>query len=161
LADSFTGQKGIIIADINGVIVYYNDTMGRIDDIDPKTVLAKKVTDIYDLTDNTSMVMECIKTGRSIINRVFFYRISTGKVVNTIHSVYPLLSWKRLTGAICFVKSYTMLGKTVASVAVARKKSNLGNDTRFTFADIVGAHPDLLRSVDTARMAANSPSPVP
>jgi len=83
-------------------------------------------------------------------------------VVNTIHSVFPLFRKGRLTGAICFVKDYNILDKTIASTStlMTDKKPDIGNGTRFTFADIIGSDPEILGCLKTARMAADSPSPI-
>jgi arginine utilization regulatory protein len=153
-------DEGIIITDMAGVIVYYNAAMARIDDLDPEDALGKKVTDIYDLTDDTSNVMECIKNGRPIVNRHFFYRTRMGKVANTIHRVFPLLRDGRQVGTICLVKDYNVLEETIASVAIPKKKSELNNGTIYTFGDIIGENPAFMRAVNTAVMSANSPSPV-
>jgi arginine utilization regulatory protein len=153
-------DEGVIITDMAGVIVYYNEAMARIDDLDPEDALGKKVTDIYDLTDDTSNVMECIKNGRPIVNRHFFYRTRMGKVANTIHRVFPLLRDGRQVGTICLVKDYNVLEETIASVAIPKKKSELNNGTIYTFGDIIGENPAFMRAVNTAVMSANSPSPV-
>ena len=153
-------DEGVIITDMAGVIVYYNEAMARIDDLDPRDALGKKVTEVYDLTDDTSNVMECIKNGRPIVNRHFFYRTRMGKVANTIHRVFPLLRDGRQIGTICLVKDYNVLEETIASVAIPKKKSDLNNGTIYTFSDIIGENPAFIRAVNTAVMSANSPSPV-
>ncbi|MGD2037153.1 MAG: sigma 54-interacting transcriptional regulator [Desulfobacterales bacterium] len=153
-------DEGVIITDMAGVIVYYNEAMASIDDLVPEDVVGKKVTEIYDLTDDTSNVMECIKNGRPIVNRHFFYRTRMGKVANTIHRVFPLLCDGRQDGTICLVKDYNVLEETIASVAIPKKKSELNNGTIYTFADIIGENPAFMRAVNTAVMSANSPSPV-
>ena len=153
-------DEGVIITDMAGEIVYYNEAMGKIDDLDPFDALGKKVTEVYDLTDDTSNVMECIKNGRPIVNRHFFYRTRMGKVANTIHRVFPLLRDERQIGTICLVKDYNVLEETIASVAIPKKKSDLNNGTIYTFDDIIGDNPAFIRAVNTAVMSANSPSPV-
>jgi len=153
-------DEGVIIADTAGVIVYYNDAMARIDDLSPRFPLGKKVTEVYDLTDDTSVIMECLKTRRPIVNRHLFYRTRMGKVANTIHRAFPLLRDRRLIGAICLVKDYNVLEETITSVAIPKKQSDLNNGTNYTFADIIGENPAFMRAVNTAVMAANSPSPV-
>ena len=153
-------DEGVIITDMAGEIVYYNEAMARIDDLDPGDALGKRVTEVYDLTDDTSNVMECIKNGRPIVNRHFFYRTRMGKVANTIHRVFPLLRDGRQIGTICLVKDYNVLEETIASVAIPKKKSDLNNGTIYTFSDIIGENPAFIRAVNTAVMSANSPSPV-
>jgi arginine utilization regulatory protein len=153
-------DEGVIIADTAGVIVYYNNAMAKIDDMNPRYPVGKKVTEVYDLTEETSVIMECLKNQRPIVNRHFFYRTRMGKVANTIHRAFPLFRDRQLSGVICLVKDYNVLEETIASVAIPEKKSDLNNGTSYTFADIIGENPAFLRAVNTAVMAANSPSPV-
>jgi arginine utilization regulatory protein len=153
-------DEGVIITDMAGEIVYYNEAMAKIDDLDPGDALGKKVTEVYDLTDDTSNVMECLKNGRPIVNRHFFYRTRMGKVANTIHRVFPLRRDGRQIGTICLVKDYNVLEETIASVAIPKKNSVLNNGTVYTFGDIIGENPAFIRAVNTAVMSANSPSPV-
>jgi arginine utilization regulatory protein len=153
-------DEGIIITDRKGVIVYYNPAMAKIDDLEPEYPLGKKVIEVYDLTDDTSVIMECLKNGRPIVNRHLFYRTRLGKVANTIHRVFPLFSGERLIGAVCFVRDYHVLAETIASIAMPNPKSERDNGTIYTFEDIIGDHPAFLRAVNTAMMAANSPSPI-
>jgi arginine utilization regulatory protein len=153
-------DEGVIIVDHQGSIVYYNDTMAKIDDLTTEYTLGKTITKVYDLNDDTSMIMKCLTTRRPIINQTFFYRTRMGKVANTIHSVFPLLDGDALTGAICFVKDYNILEATIASVSVPKTGGEGRIDPLHTFNSIVGRDPELQRCVNTAQMAANSPSPV-
>ena len=153
-------DEGVIIADTDGVIVYYNDAMAGIDDLDPNHPIGKKVTEVYDITEETSIIMECLKNRRPIVNRHFFYRTRMGKVANTIHRAFPLFRDGHLIGVICLVKDYNVLEETIASVAIPKKKSDLNNGTNYTFADIIGENQAFMRAVNTAVMAANSPSPI-
>ncbi|MDM8550741.1 sigma 54-interacting transcriptional regulator [Desulfobacterales bacterium HSG2] len=155
-------DEGIIIADIDGIIVFYNETQAKMDGLDPGDVIGKKVTQVYSLNDDTSKIMTCIRSRSPIIGHLFFYQTRAGKVVNTIHSVFPLFRKGRLTGAICFVKDYNILDKTIASTStlMTDEKPDIGNGTRFTFADITGSDPEFLGCLKNARMAADSPSPI-
>jgi len=68
----------------------------------------------------------------------------------------------RLEGAICFVQNRDMLEKDFAASAalVRADERNLGNGTRFMFADLIGADPEFLRCLERARTAADSSSPI-
>ena len=153
-------DEGIIIVDDQGRIVYYNDTMCRIDDLKPDVAIGRRVTEIYDLTDETSMIMRCLRAAEPLVNRTFFYRTRMGKVANTIHSVFPLIRDEKLIGAICFVKDYTLLEASITSITPSPEEEGRSSGAGYTFDDIVGRDPELLRCVNTARMAADSPSPV-
>jgi arginine utilization regulatory protein len=53
-----------------------------------------------------------------------------------------------------------VLEETISSISIPRPKQLLPNETRFDFDAIVGNSIEFLRAVNTARMAANTPSPV-
>ena len=153
-------DEGIIITDHQGIIVYYNDTQAQIDGADPEEIIGKHVTEVYELSDETSMIAKCMDKKRAIRNRTFFYRTRKGKVAHTIHSIFPLLDGSRVTGAICFVKDYNILQKSTPMIAVPSFNKNKGNGTRYTFGDIIGDSYDLQRAMVTAREAASSSSPI-
>ena len=79
---------GVIIVNLRGTIVYYNDGMAKIDGLERASVVGKAVTEVYDLTPGTSMLIQCLKTRQPTIDRPFFYQTRMGRVANTIHSVF-------------------------------------------------------------------------
>lgn len=151
---------GVIIANNEAIIVYYNDAMAKIDDITVADALGKKVTEIYDLNNDTSMIMRCLNTGLPVIDRPFMYRTRMGRVANTIHNAFPLRRNNQRIGAICFVRDYNVLEETISSTSIPRKKSSHREDTRFTFDSIVGDDPELKHAVNMAIMASATSSPV-
>jgi arginine utilization regulatory protein len=153
-------SEGLLIVDRTGTIIYYNPTMAVIDELDPADVLGKNVVEVYDLSEEESMLMQCLKTRQPIIDRALLYRTRWGKVANTIHTVFPLFKGSRLQGAICLVREYNLMEETISSVSIPRSKGALPNDTRFSFNDIVGSNIDFLRVLNTAKMASGTPSPV-
>jgi len=153
-------SEGLLIVDRTGIIIYYNPTMAAIDELDPADVLGKKVVDVYDLSEEGSVIMQCLKDRQPIVDRSLLYRTRRGKVANTIHTVFPLFKSGRLEGAICLVREYNVLEETISSISIPRPKRSLPNDTRFDFEAIVGSNIDFLRAVNTAKMAAITPSPV-
>jgi arginine utilization regulatory protein len=153
-------DDGVIIADIKGTILFYNTAQSKIDGVAPENAIGSKVTDIYELNNRTSMIMQVIYRHAAIKNRAFFYRTSAGKVANTITSVYPLLKGKIVNGVICFVKDYELLYRSTPMSAIIESRPDLGNGTRYTFADLIGSDPAFQRVVATARKAAASSSPI-
>ncbi len=153
-------DDGVIITDRDGVILYYNLSQSKIDKFEPHEVLGRKVSDIYELTDETSMIIQCIKRECSLKNRTFFYRTIKGIVANSITSVYPLFTNNEVTGAVCFVKDYELLQRSTPMVSITDIKPDIGNGSRFTFADLVGNSPNFQRSVRAARKASASSSPI-
>ena len=157
-----TFDEGVIVADKDGRIVFYNQTQAQLDDMDVDYVTGKKVTEVYHLDDESSMIMRCLRSGRPIKGEIFFYRTCRGKLTNTIHSVYPLGRNGIVTGAICFVKDYNYLEKTIASASRMNphETHTLGNGTRYRFTDIVGGSAQSLEAVKLARLSADTPSPI-
>jgi len=153
-------DDGVIIADMEGVIHFYNQAQSKIDGILPEKAMGRKVTDIYDLNNRTSMIMQCTTRKSPIKNRIFFYKTISGKVANTITSVYPLYAEHTITGVICFVKDYALLRRSLPGAAAPECRSELGNGTRFTFDDLIGTSADFVRVKETARKASASPSPI-
>ena len=155
-------DEGVIIADREGRIIFYNKTMGKIDDLDPQEVLGKKVTDIYELNAETSIIYRCLNSGQPIINDPLIYRTRLGKTAYTLDSALPLFQREKMVGAICFVKDYNLFQGAfeAAAQSLPPTANPYDNGTRFTFRDIVGEAPQFMRAIKMARMAANSPSSV-
>lgn len=153
-------DQGVLMTDANGVIVFYNDIQARMDGLDPKDALGKKIAEVYLYDDDSSTCMRVIKSGRPIINYGLSYRTRKANVGMTIHSVFPLFRDGKIIGTICFVKDYNLVERRVPSFLMPRKKEYLGEDTAYTFADIVGSAPEFVHALKMAKMAANSLSPV-
>jgi arginine utilization regulatory protein len=153
-------DEGVIITDSQGIIRFYNETQCQIDGMDFDYVVGKKVTEIYELCGNTSLIMLCLKLGQPIRNKTFFYKTKLGKVANTICSIFPIITNSKLNGAVCFVKDYQILRNTTPVISIPEIKPKKENGTRYTFADIIGSNAKLIRSVNSARTAADSASPI-
>lgn len=153
-------DDGVIITDVNGTILFYNTAQSKIDGLSARDAIGLKVTDIYELNNRTSMIMQAIFRHAAIKNRTFFYKTSSGKIANTITSVYPLFNRENINGVICFVKDYELLYKSTPMAAITKSRSDLGNGTQYTFADLIGSEPDFQRVVGTAKKAASSSSPI-
>jgi arginine utilization regulatory protein len=153
-------DDGVMIADVHGVIQFYNPAQARIDGISPETAMGLKVTDIYELSNRTSMIMQCARQQQAIKNRIFLYKTVSGKIANTITSVYPLFDNDTISGVICFVKDYEQLRRSMPVPPTQECRSTLGNGTQYTFDDLIGSSPDFIRVKETAQKASVSPSPI-
>jgi len=153
-------DDGVIITDNQGIIRFYNETQCQIDGMDFDYVVGKKVTEIYELCGNTSLIMLCIKIGQPIRNKIFFYKTKLGKVANTICSIFPIITDSKINGAVCFVKDYQILRNTTPVISIPEIKPKKENGTRYTFADIIGSNAKLIRAVNSCRTAADSASPI-
>ncbi|MCP4670938.1 MAG: PAS domain-containing protein [Desulfobacula sp.] len=152
-------SEGVIVTNTHGKIVYYNRAMSLIDELHPDDVISSQVTDIYDLDNSTSIIMQCLAKKKPIIDAPIYYRTRMGKFANTIHNVIPIFNKKKLVGAICFVRDYHALTQTIASMPLPDKDQQFDNAS-ITFKRIIGKAPVFVDAIHAARMAANTPSPV-
>jgi arginine utilization regulatory protein len=153
-------HEGVIITDVTGKILYYNATQAKIDDIDREYATGKKITDLYKLSENGSTTMQCIRTGLPVKNKMMVYRTRLGKIANTISNVFPLFHKNEASGAISFTKDYQMLETILEMGVPLEAPQRFSNGTRFTFDDIIGSDHSLLESVEIAKLASDSPSPI-
>ena len=168
-------HEGILVADADGVVLYMNAAQARIDDLEPGAAVGKTVTDLYRVDEGVSPVMTCLKTGKAVQNLACYYRTHLRRIVNSIHNVYPITSSGRVLGAVCCIADYRNIEHTFHTVMHATPPRSIStpgirpvveaatpkpNGTRYTFKDIVGRTPDLLAAVKSARLAAESPSPI-
>ncbi len=152
-------SDGVLITDKDGIIVYYNHAMSRIDELDPKNAILNRVTEVYDLDDHTSLIMRCLHTRRPIVDEPIYYRTRMGKFANTIHNVHPIFNKNKLVGSICFVRDFNVLTETLSSMRLPDNQYRMHHH-EITFDTIIGQDPALKDALNAARMAANTPSPV-
>ncbi|MBU1340643.1 MAG: sigma 54-interacting transcriptional regulator [Proteobacteria bacterium] len=152
-------SDGVLVTNVDGVIVYYNRAMSRIDELSPDNVISRKVTDVYDLDDATSIIMQCLAKRKPIIDAPIYYRTRMGKFANTIHNVMPIFNKNKLVGAICFVRDYHALVETIAAMPLPGKDQRF-DSASITFERIIGQDSAFVDAINSARMAAGTPSPV-
>ena len=154
-------DQGVLMTDMDGVLVYYNEVQAKIDNAKPMDALGRKIYDYYEYDNDSSTCMRCIKHGHPIINYALSYRSPNAHVGNTIHSVFPLHNHQGdMIGTICFVKDYNILERTIPSFLMPRNNEIFAEGTQHTFANIIGSDPEFVCAIKTAKMASNSPSPV-
>ncbi len=152
-------SDGVLVTDAKGVIVYYNRAMSRIDELDPEDVISRKSTEVYDLDNDSSIIMQCLAKRKPIIDKPIYYRTRMGKFANTIHNVIPIFNREKLVGSICFVRDYHALATTINSMPLPGKGEQFDN-AFITFDRIIGDNPAFADAINSARMAAGTPSPV-
>jgi len=155
--DSFS--DGVIVTNSDGVIVYYNRAISRIDELGHDDVISRKITDVYDLDNSTSIIMQCLAKQKPVIDAPIYYRTRMGKFANTIHNVMPIFNKSKLVGAICFVRDYHALANTIAAMPLPGKDQQY-DTASITFERIIGQAPGFVTAIHSAQMAASSPSPI-
>lgn len=148
------------MTDANGVIIFYNAVQANMDKLDSSEVLGKQINDVYRYHNDSSTCMRVLKHHHPIINYALSYESRNANVGNTIHSVFPLFKDGEIAGTICFVKDYNILERNIPAFLDPKNNEKFAEGTKFTFASIIGSAPLFVNALKTAKMAANSPSPV-
>lgn len=168
-------HEGVTITDTKGKILYINAAQVKMDDLKVEDVLGKLVQDVYRVDEGVSPTIQCLRNQTAVTNLAIYYRTRLGRMVNSIHNVYPLFASNKLYGAIIYVTDYGSLDpamhskkpstlpkrtkETVESV-IHRKHHCLANGTRFKFNDIIGHDRNFTKAVRSASLASDSPSPI-
>ncbi len=72
-------DEGVIIADRNGKILFYNDAQAQIDDLAARDVVGQNVLDLYNVDAEQSKIFRCIRSGRPIRGGIVFLPNPTGQ----------------------------------------------------------------------------------
>ncbi len=162
-------QVGVTIVRADGVIVYYNDAQARLDGLSPKDALGKKICDVYHFTPEDSPTMRALRSGKPVFDSVHYYRTRHGKLVNSANAIYPLWANGALLGGVCFIQSYTAIGKQAGythgasdsgMLAQAPAQAQKTEKSHYTFSSLVGESSLLREAAELAKKVAQNASSV-
>ena len=164
-------EDGIHIVDNTGKIIYYNKFAAQLDNINPDEAIGRHILEIYpSLTPATSTILRVIKNGIPILNYEQSFRNYKGKVITTINTTIPIISNKRITGAVEISKDITEVKKLTQKVVdlqaellfdeKVKKQKKERSQAIYNFADIIGTTDIILKLKKDALSVSHSPSPV-
>ncbi|MGF6375752.1 arginine utilization regulatory protein [Clostridiales Family XIII bacterium PM5-7] len=97
---------GIMVTDENGVIKYYTNFRTDVYSLQVEQIVGKTILEIHpDLTEEDSTIMQVLKTGQPIYDRVEHLTTDHGDYVTNICSTLPILQNGKIVGAIDFSRS--------------------------------------------------------
>ena len=164
-----TNLIGITIVRADGVIIYYNDAQAQLDELSPRDALGKRICDVYRFTPEDSPTMRALRTGKPVFDNVHFYRTRHGKLVNSSNSIYPLWANGVLLGGICYIQSYTDIGRQAGFMSTIEEPEEAGmpaaperrpGKTHYTFESLVGESRLLLEAANLAKKVSHSSSSI-
>lgn len=163
-------DEGIQIVDNLGKIVYCNKFAVQLDNINREESIGRHILEIYpSLSEETSTIMTVLKTGKPIIGFQQNFKNYRGLEITTVNSTIPIISGKKVIGALEISKDITEVKKLSEKVvdlqAELLKDNNTakmtdGSKAIFTFADIIGSSQIMLKLKKDALAVSVSPSPV-
>ena len=156
---------GVSVHDVNNRIIYYNQTLALIDEMDPGEVLGRPINEVFRPFDSKGLLSQrCLATRRHFVNQPLFYYTRRGKLVNAVHHVFPLILQNRLLGCICFVGEYRdpaiLPGLTGERKPGPAGENPAGRGGHYSFEQIITRNPDMRQAIEVMARSADSDSAV-
>lgn len=160
-------SEGIHIADKNGITRFYNKSAASNDGINQETALGKHILEMFpSLTEQTSTILQVLRTGTPILNREQEIKNLYGVPVYLLTTTIPIRVNGHVVAAMDISQNLTQVKELAEKVAGLRadlkRKHKHAQAERavYTFADICGEHPLLQDVMQRARKAARTSSPI-
>ena len=100
--------EGIHIVNKDGVTVYYNEAMEKIEGIERERVVNRHILKVYpNWKKENSTLLTVLKTEREILRKKQSYINLKGEKINTINTTVPLFNKNDLVGAVEISSNYT------------------------------------------------------
>lgn len=94
-------EQPIAIIDKQGKYVYYNEYDAEIDQTTVNDALGNHILNTYsNLTEETSTMLRAVKYGEKFIDQHQIYHTRSGKIVDYMHTTFPIYDGKDIIGAI-------------------------------------------------------------
>ncbi|SEF92097.1 arginine utilization regulatory protein [Caloramator fervidus] len=153
-------QEGIHVIDKHGNTIIYNKAMANLEGMEEEEVLGKNILEVFpSLNENTSTLLNAVKTGEIIIDRYQTYLNKKGYHITSVNTTLPIIKDGEIVGAVEISKDFTKIKELYDKIIkLTEEKDNLGETTNFS--NIIGCSPKFLKAVEIAKKAAKSSSTV-
>jgi arginine utilization regulatory protein len=169
-----TIDEGIHAVDVDGVTIFYNAAAGRMDGLAPSDVIGKHVLAAFPSLENeTSTLLQVLKTGRAIHDQPQIYTNYLGVKVHTVNTTLPIVSGGKVVGALEVAKDLTQVRRLTeqvlelqAQVVGDRRKGQLQRKHRgpsnavYRFSHVLTQDARMMQLKQRAERAAKTSSPI-
>ena len=160
--------EGVKIVNASTKIIYYNKAQGRLDGLEPATVIGRTVLETYYMENSdTFPSSQCCFERRAIIDHTCYYRTCKGREVNSTYSIFPIFSCDNILGCICFSSGYNVASKklNLEKLGSIEDSSQVSTSAvlvakNFCFDDVITQNVKFEVCLDKARSASLTPSSV-
>jgi len=136
-------SDGIMEIDETGIIVYCNQKVTRLDDIQRQEVIGKPLLAVYpSLDQSTSTLFQVLKTAKPIYNLEQTFVTYRGKTIATINTTLPLFREGLVVGAVEISRDITDVKAMSERIADLQRRvyqtqgkmdQTLGDYVQYTF----------------------------
>jgi len=163
-------DEAIMACDENGYMTLYNKATQELDGIIKEKVIGRHVTKLYNLTEETSLMMQAMKQERSFIDTHQTYITYTGKRLNIVCNTYPLYQEGEVIGGVSIIRDNSKIQELLEEIvdlreSVSKKSKKVESKkptekTKYRFSNIIGSSSRLRETIKYAKKAARSDSSV-
>lgn len=161
LLNIFNYFDGTIITDEKGVIQYYTNFRTDIYNLRIENIVGKTILEIHpDLTEETSTIMQVLKTGQPVYDRVEHLTTPHGDCLTNICSTIPIIEKGKIVGAIDLFRSIDDQNQSVERRYIEMPKINRSSEDLCHLEDIVSVSQKIKEIKKLIPMIANTDSSV-
>lgn len=163
-------DEAVMVCDSQGKFIIYNEANERLDGLKKEQVLGKHVSSVYNLTEETSLLLQAMRKRKPFIDRHQSYTNFAGKNLNIMCNTYPLFQGDKVIGAVSIQRDYSKIKKLSEKIIDLQEQlyeknlnrsSNVSKKTgRYSFDDIIGVSDLLKQTIIHAKRAAKTNSPI-
>lgn len=162
--------EGVIITDCEGRIIYINKAQEELDNVRKEDVYNKKATEVFNLDNESSVLMQALITKKEVPERHQYYINMVGHAVNIVTYGYPLMVNGKVVGAVAICRDTTKAKELAEMVldyydnrsngreikpAAAKGKTR---DNLYTFKDLIGNNAAFREAIRWAQVSAETDS---
>lgn len=153
---------GIMVTDKNGTIKYYTNFRTDIYSLQIEKIVGKTILEIHpELTEENSTIMQVLKTGQPIYDRVEHLTTAHGDCITNICSTLPIIQNGEVVGAIDFSRSIDDgHDKNIQRRYINLPKMQSQEDSLYHLEDIVSVSEKINEIKKQIPMIANTDSAV-
>lgn len=167
-------DEGVLIVDSEGKLVYSNEVQLRFDGQDFESIDGRYSWDVYNLHMEDSTLFKCLKHEKPSETYVHYYITKAGEYVRVTGNNFPVQLEGKTIGAVAIDRNLRKSEDMVAKVVELQKRlyegrldidgamarSSANKKRFFSFEDILGESDPICKSINQAKNAARSDSPV-
>lgn len=160
-------EEGITIIDTKGKIVFLNKKAQLLDNIDFNIAKDRHILEVYpSLSQKTSTLLNVLNTNTPINDNIQTFTNYKGEKITTINTTLPIIKNKKIYGAIEISRDLTNVKKMSDEILnlkkqlISKKDGDKYEKRLYTFMDIIGESPEILKVKNIAIRASCTSSPV-
>lgn len=162
-------NERIVASDSNGNVLLFNKASENFENIQKEKIIGKNITELYDLTEDSSLLLNVIHSGEPLLN---IHQLSTnnfGKRIDDMVDTWPIYDENKLFGAVSIMTDYSKIAELSKQVIdLQTKLINLNDNSddksplcaKYSFSDIICTSNNMNQVISIAKRSAKSKSPI-